>query len=170
MIMTRYLFASCPQARVRREWFLPGNSCFDFSILLREGFLSEVGEIMDLETFLGGVEEHKEYEQMFYYLALGMWSDLLIQVERENPYVETIEIHFFSERSQRPFFFRVNLGVGEIHGYSPFHVAFFDNHDPEYIFNKERYRTKYQQVKTMESYSMRDLMNDMDIYGWPMRF
>lgn len=171
----RYLFTNCPDHVVDSQWFNQNQHLSLLSTLYPYLILDRNSMTWNLNDFLLLTENITDYGQFLFHSGLTEWAEFLSIVSRENPVCDKIEIHLFSEREQRPFYISFENNVAKIHGYSPYHVAFFDifevdmNNTISYEFNEEKYHSTYYRINPMETLSMHDLLDDIERFGVVVR-
>jgi hypothetical protein len=175
MTRVQFLFTNKPNALVDMQWFEPGNPCYSLSSFIQDNILRTQHGEYDLETLLHQTFDLSDYGQFFFHFTLTMWLDFLTKICSLNPVLQPIEIHFFSEREQRPFYLVMENNDMKIVGYSPYHVAFFDMFEVDfdntitYEFNEEKYRSTYSRIKPMEVHSTSDILDDIERFGFVVR-
>jgi len=171
MSSARFLFTNAPEARVHVQKMFRNNEHLGIMGYVSLDIINLGVETMTLQEFLQRFTECPEYGRFIFDHTLSTWDIFMTHLLDHNPEYNNIEIHFFSEREQRPFFIGTNNNSIRVFSHSPFHVAFFDieevddQGDITYEFNEEKYRNTYSKFRPIESFLIKDRLEDIERYG-----
>jgi hypothetical protein len=171
MTSVRFLFTNAPEARVHVQKMFGSNEHVGIMGYLSFDFLNLGLETISLQVFLQSFIEGPNYGSFIFDYTLATWKAFMIHLLENNPEYNHVEIHFFSERDQRPFVVRTNNNSTQVSSHSPFHVAFFDIEEVDdqgnitYEFNEEKYHSMYSKIRPLETFLIDDRLEDIERYG-----
>jgi hypothetical protein len=171
MTGARFLFTNAPEARVDVQQMFGNNEHVGIMGYVSIDFLDMGLETISLQEFLQRFTDCPEYGRFVFDYTLTTWKAFMNHITENNPEYNHVEIHFFSEREQRPFFIRKNNNSIQVFSHSPFHVAFFDIEEVNdqgnitYEFNEEKYHNMHSKIRPLETFLINDRLQDIERYG-----